>query len=96
MAIRWYKKGKIMHSVAAIVHPFKISFGPIINEISERSRRVDELASAASKAEIRDQHTKIHSLERRMSQLMELMIGEPSPPTVVWRLLVHAECAVGH
>ncbi|KAK7917990.1 Nacht domain protein [Apiospora marii] len=78
MAIRWFKKGKIMHSVAAIVHPFKLSFGPVIDEISELSRRVDELANAASKAEIRDQHAKIHSLERRMSQLMELMIAQQS------------------
>ena len=38
-------------------------------------RWVDELANAASKAEIRDQHAKVHNLERRMSQLMELMIG---------------------
>ncbi|KAK8022040.1 hypothetical protein PG993_012807 [Apiospora rasikravindrae] len=78
MAVRWFKKGKIMHSVAAIVHPFKLSFGPVIEEISELSRRVDEEANAASKAEIRDQHAKIHGLERRMSQLMELMIAHQS------------------
>lgn len=75
MAVRWFKKGKIMHAVAAIVHPFKLSFGPVIDEISELSRRVDELANAASKAEVRDAHAKIHSLERRMSQILELMIG---------------------
>ncbi|KAK7961160.1 Nacht domain protein [Apiospora saccharicola] len=78
MAVRWFKKGKIMHSVAAIVHPFKLSFGPVIDEISELSRRVDELANAASKAEMRDAHAKIQNLERRMSQILEFMIAQQS------------------
>lgn len=75
MAVRWFKKGKLMHSFAAVVHPFKISFGPVVEKISELSRRVDELANAASKAEIRDQHAKIHSLENRMDELLKITIG---------------------
>jgi hypothetical protein len=83
MAIRWYKKSKFMHSVAAILKPLKLSFGPIIEEIAERSRRVDQLASAASKAEIRDQHAKINNLEIRMNQLVEMMIGRSYSITVL-------------
>ncbi|KAK8112172.1 uncharacterized protein PG998_008629 [Apiospora kogelbergensis] len=70
-AVQWSKKGKISHSVTAILHPLKLSFGPVIDEIRELSRRVDELANAASKAEIRDQHAKINRLEGQMSQLLE-------------------------
>ncbi|KAK8007837.1 cytochrome P450 [Apiospora arundinis] len=90
MAVRWFKKGKLLHSFAAIIHPYKLSFAPVVDEVSELSRRVDKLADAASKAEIHDQHVtidslerrmsyqnaKIDSLERRMSQLMELMIAQ--------------------
>lgn len=87
MAIRWFKKGKFKHSMAAIMHPYKLSFGPVVEEIAELSRHVDQLASAASKAEIRDQHTKIHNLERRMSQLMEMMYGESAQaPFLCWFL----------
>ena len=53
MAIKWYKKNKFMHSIASVVKPFSLGFKPILDEMTERSRRVDELASAASKAEDR-------------------------------------------
>ncbi|KAK8061146.1 Nacht domain protein [Apiospora hydei] len=85
MAVQWSKKSKVMHSVAAIIHPFKLSFSPIINEIAEHSQRVNELASAASRAEIRDQHVEIHSLKReteiivtRLSLQNEMIIAQQS------------------
>src|SRR5271170_1194293 len=55
-AVRWYKKGKVAHSVASILQPFQISCKSIVEDIAECSRRVDSLASAASKAELRDLH----------------------------------------
>ncbi|TDZ26513.1 hypothetical protein Cob_v001431 [Colletotrichum orbiculare MAFF 240422] len=54
MAIKFYKKGKLSHSILSVIKPFSLSFQPIIEEITERSRRVDQLASALSKAELRD------------------------------------------
>ncbi|KAK8849143.1 Nacht domain protein [Apiospora arundinis] len=77
-AVQWFKKSKFKHSVAAVFDPLKLSFGPVIDEIRELSRRVDELANAASKAEIRDQHAKIDRLERQMSQLLETVIAQRS------------------
>ncbi|KAF4922974.1 hypothetical protein CGCVW01_v004955 [Colletotrichum viniferum] len=73
MAIRFYKKGKLSHSIASIVKPFSLNFKPIIEEIRERSVRVDELASALSKAEIRDLHVKIHALSHSVAQLTEMV-----------------------
>ncbi|KAF3353431.1 hypothetical protein VD0004_g4977 [Verticillium dahliae] len=73
MAVRWYKKGKVMHSLSSITKPFSLSFKPVIEEITERSRRVDELASAASKAEIRDLHIRIHRLDKTLVQVTEMM-----------------------
>ncbi|KAK2779386.1 nacht domain protein [Colletotrichum kahawae] len=73
MAIRFYKKGKLSHSIASIVKPFSLTFKPIIEEIRERSIRVDELASALSKAEIRDLHVKINGLSQSVVQLTEMV-----------------------
>lgn len=71
-AVRWYKKGKIAHSIAAILQPFQISCKDIVEEIAECSRRVDSLASAASKAELRDLHITVQ-------QLAEMVMCQ-SPP----------------
>lgn len=58
-AVKWYKKGKFAHSVSAVLKPYGLGYKDIVEEISEASRRVDQEASAASKAEIRDLHIKL-------------------------------------
>lgn len=68
-AIKWCKKGKLRHAFTAIAHPFELKFKAITDEITLRSRRVDELASAASKAEIRDLHLKIHGMGTTLQNL---------------------------
>ncbi|KAI8630483.1 hypothetical protein F5Y19DRAFT_427756 [Xylariaceae sp. FL1651] len=73
VAIKWYKKGKLSHSISAITKPFSLKYKPILEEIQERSRRVDELANAASKAEIRDLHTDVRELSNRLIQVTEMM-----------------------
>lgn len=76
MTIKWCKQSKLKHTISAIVKPFSLSFKPIIDEMTERSRRVDELANAAFKAEIRDLHANIHELKDKVNQLTQVMIGE--------------------
>ena len=61
-AVKWYKKGKLAHSVSAVFKPYELSFKPIIQEITEASRTVDQEASAASKAEIRQLYLKLQQL----------------------------------
>ncbi|KAF4872035.1 ATPase family AAA domain-containing protein 3 [Colletotrichum siamense] len=73
MAIRFYKKGKLSHAIASVVKPFSLTFKPIIEEIRQRSLRVDELANALSKAEMRDLHVKIHGLSHSVARLTEMM-----------------------
>ncbi|KAI2619517.1 hypothetical protein GGS26DRAFT_572530 [Hypomontagnella submonticulosa] len=70
-AIKWYKKGKLTHSITSIAKPFSISFKPIIEEVTERSKRVDELANAASKAEIRDLHVTVVQLKGMVDVLQQ-------------------------
>jgi hypothetical protein len=75
MAIKWYKKGRLMHSLSSVIKPFSLSFKSIVDEMTELSRRVDELANAAAKAEIRDLHVSVHGLNQRIHQLTEIMVG---------------------
>ncbi|KAI0012089.1 hypothetical protein F4779DRAFT_126490 [Xylariaceae sp. FL0662B] len=60
--VKWYKQNKLKHALSAVINPFKLSFKGIVDEIAERSRRVDELASVAVKAETRDVHMKVDAL----------------------------------
>ena len=61
-AVRWYKKGKLAHSVGSILKPFQIVGKEAAENVAESSRRVDRLASAASKAELRELHLKVIEL----------------------------------
>lgn len=75
-AIKWCKKGKAMHAIAAIAHPFELKFKSIIEEITRRSRVVDEVANAASKAEIRGLTLEVHQLHKSVARLTEMMACE--------------------
>jgi hypothetical protein len=57
-AVKWYKKSKLAHSVSAVFQPYSLGFKAVVEEISKASRRVDQEASAATKAEIRELHIK--------------------------------------
>jgi hypothetical protein len=50
--LKWYKKSKLQHAISAVIKPYKIGLKGLVDEIAERSRRVDELASTAVKAEL--------------------------------------------
>jgi hypothetical protein len=68
-AIKWYKKGKLAHSVSAILKPYDLSFKTVVEDISKASREVDAEAAAACRLEIRTLHLKIqHLTELSMSQ----------------------------
>ncbi|KAI0484854.1 hypothetical protein GGR56DRAFT_662776 [Xylariaceae sp. FL0804] len=73
LAVRWCREGRLRHSISAITRPFALRFQPVLEEVAERSRRVDELASAASKAEIRDLHVRIHGLNQTVLQLTQMV-----------------------
>lgn len=82
-SIRWFKMGRLKHSLVAVVRPFKMTFAPLVEEIADKSRLVDQLASAMAKAEIRDQHTaimaqsgKIERLEQRLGDIVNMFMSE--------------------
>jgi hypothetical protein len=80
-AIKWCKKGKARHAIYAIAHLFELKFKIIIDEITRRSRGVDELANAAAKAEIRDLHFTVHQMHKSITHLTEMVACKLRSPT---------------
>jgi hypothetical protein len=88
-AIKWYKEGKIMHAITSITRPLSLRFQDLMNEISESSRKVDQLVASLSLAEQRQMHSKLQDtyvLLEDMKRLMEcksqrqyLFLYSPSP-----------------
>ena len=79
-AISYYKKSRLSKSITAIVKPFPLSFKEIVDEIAECSKRADELANSASKAELRDLRIEARNLRAEVRdlrlQVRELSMGE--------------------
>jgi hypothetical protein len=61
-ALKTYKRGRFSRAMSSVISPWDIASKDIVEEIEECSRRVDGLAGAASRAEIRDLHILIQDL----------------------------------
>jgi hypothetical protein len=61
-ALKMYKKNRFSRAMSSVVSPWAIASKDVVEEIDEASRRVDSLAGAASRAEIRDLHILIQDL----------------------------------
>lgn len=72
-AISYYKKSRLSKSVSAILSPFALSFKEILGEIAECSKRIDELANSASKAELRDLRIETQNLRAEVRDLRFLV-----------------------
>lgn len=71
-AILWHNKSKLSHAVGSIFKPWALSWKENVIEISEQSKRIDELASLASKAELRDIHNKISEQGMQLAELLAM------------------------
>lgn len=78
MCVRWYRKGPWGRICSAIKTPFELGYQDLVNHIQECSKAVDDLASAAARAEIRDvhtlarlQHAQIWKLDAKLAEVME-------------------------
>jgi hypothetical protein len=55
-ALKWYQKSKAKRAIGAIFKPFALDFQDRLTEVTELSRTVDEIATAAAQAELRAVH----------------------------------------
>lgn len=65
-AVTWYKKGALAHAWGSIAKPWALSFQENVEDIKVLSERVDELASTAEKAELRDVHREVLEMRGEM------------------------------
>ncbi|KAK6508673.1 hypothetical protein TWF506_010752 [Arthrobotrys conoides] len=71
-ALKWYRQPTLKRAISSIAKPFALQFKDVLEDISEQSRQIDQLAAAASQAELRDMHIMIASMK-------SLLIEEISP-----------------
>ena len=67
-AMKWYKEGKLLHTLTAITKPWQLSFSESVEEIGFQSRLLEKLASSASKAELRDTHREIYETRKELQE----------------------------
>jgi len=76
-AKRWYEECRWMHIADSLFRPVELRYLDLIEDIEHQSQRVQRLAKAASRAELRDVHIKINKLlegqQQPSSQLAELL-----------------------
>lgn len=70
-AIVWYRHGKLKHCWDAIARPWAVRFKDELQEIEQRSRQMDNLASAASKAELRDTHLELTEARKELLRVSQ-------------------------
>ena len=70
-AIVWYRHGKLKHCWDAIARPWAVRFKDECEEIEQRSRQMDNLASAASKAELRDTHLELTEARKELLRVSQ-------------------------
>jgi hypothetical protein len=88
--MKWYKKSKLQHAISAVINPYKISLKGIVDDIAERSSRVDELASTAVKTELRDVHLKVGSLIHENTSLKQELFSMRSDISTNFQIMTQA------
>lgn len=68
-AVRWYRRGKLSHTWGAITRPWELGFRDHVDNIDEISRRIDQLASGASKAELRATHLEARRIREELKEV---------------------------
>ncbi|KAK5991936.1 hypothetical protein PT974_05326 [Cladobotryum mycophilum] len=72
-AYDWYNEGKLYHIIHSFTKPPELYYSDLLEEITANSRNIDQLAIAASQAEMRDMHKKVSILVSMLSSSDERM-----------------------
>jgi len=81
-AVKWYNRSPAGRAFSAMVKPFELSLKDIVEKINSCSRTVDQIASAAAKAELRMLHQKVIELTQIVMGEFEHVRRRPAGLTV--------------
>jgi hypothetical protein len=65
-ALQWYQKSRAKRAIGAIFSPFALDFQDRLTEVNELSKTVDEIATTAAQAELRDVHATIEDVNKEL------------------------------
>lgn len=68
-AVKWYKKSPAGRALSAVWKPFDLDLKSTVEQIQASSRTVDQIAKAASMAELRDVHLEVGDLYVKVGDL---------------------------
>jgi hypothetical protein len=68
-AMYWYKQSKIVHAWNAVTNPWALSIKNYVDDIGDQSRNVDNLASSAFKAELRDTRNEVCETRKELNRV---------------------------
>lgn len=87
-AYEWYNEGKLSHILHGVSQPWHRVNAGLVDEIAEKSRSIDQLAAAASQAELRDMHKKIEAIQSQL-QLVVASRTEPRDMHQIFAVIQH-------
>lgn len=67
------KESQLRRAFMSIIKPYSLTFKDIIEEVGEISKTIDELALAASRAEIRNMHLQLAKMQAETQALVNGM-----------------------
>ncbi len=67
-AVKWYKQGKLRHTWTAITRPWELGFRDYVEDIDLGSRRLEQLASISSQAELRATHLETSRIREELRE----------------------------
>ncbi len=67
-AVKWYKQGKLRHTWTAITRPWELGFRDYVEDIDLGSRRLEQLASISSQAELRATHLETSRMREELRE----------------------------
>lgn len=67
MLFKWFRQGKLGHAWTAIARPWELGFKEYVEDINTNSRRIDQLASTSSQAELRSTHVETTQIREELT-----------------------------
>lgn len=73
-ASKWYSDGKMTHVLKSFTSPYSLHFKDLVDQIDERTRRIDSLAATLAQAELRRMHILLEGSNRGQEEMHRLLV----------------------
>ena len=72
----WYEEGKLRHFIHSITRPVELRYSDLLEQITDNSRIIDQLAKSGQQAELRVVHSKIDQMNATVEKISSAMTRE--------------------